>query len=152
MLKRLGFEASVTNLPYERQVSILGLPTCESKSGTHQTCGTPNADGRRAYNGSHDELKTWVTDSLSLFCFCLPRINHLVLGTVLDSKGWSGSRGSYAAGDLAAWNGIPNISSNIKPCSLVVAVVQIVMFIPCGLVYLSGLSSGKTSCSDKLKL
>ena len=40
----------------------------------------------------------------------------------------------------------------LGPFVILAVVVTIVIFIPCTFVYLSGLSSGKTNCSDRPRL
>ena len=59
-----------------------------------------------------------------------------------------------AHGSVPMWSpyifcGMPSFASNLNACSFFLAVVQIVMFIPCWYCTLSAGTSGNTVCSDR---
>ena len=59
---------------------------------------------------------------------------------------------SYASPSPSFFRGIPIARRNSRASSSLRADVTSVMFIPCGRVYLSGLISGKTICSESPRL
>jgi hypothetical protein len=81
----------------------------------------------------------------------------MILQCVLRIRGrwWSwrtGEMGRYAAASPSFFRGMPIATRNRLASSSLRAVVTNVMFIPWGRVYLSGLISGKTICSERPRL
>ena len=94
-----------------------------------------------------------ILDLLAMVLQCVLRFRKL--RTVMCGGRFTRDSGlgcRYAAASPSFLSGRPMATRNCRASSSVRADVTNVIFIPCGRVYLSGLISGKTICSESPRL